>query len=39
MNKEITETEYLDWKLNWPDTCDDCGKLKRRKDEKVTYDE
>lgn len=22
----ITRDEYFEWKLNWPDTCDDCGK-------------
>lgn len=22
----ITKDEYLEWKLNWPDTCDDCGR-------------
>jgi len=25
-NKKITKDEYLEWKLNWPYTCDDCGK-------------
>ena len=25
---EITREEYLEWKLNWPDTCDDCGKCE-----------
>lgn len=30
-NKEITENEYLEWKLNWPDTCDDCGKFEAKK--------
>lgn len=29
--REITEAEYLEWKLNWPDTCDDCGKSKTKK--------
>lgn len=24
--KEITHEEYFEWKLNWPDTCDDCGR-------------
>ena len=24
--KKITKDEYLEWKLNWPYTCDDCGK-------------
>ena len=23
---EITRDEYFEWKINWPDTCDDCGK-------------
>ena len=22
----ITEDEYFEWKINWPQTCDDCGK-------------
>ncbi|BCJ92888.1 hypothetical protein acsn021_04570 [Anaerocolumna cellulosilytica] len=30
-NKEITENEYLEWKLNWPDTRDDCGKFVSHK--------
>lgn len=24
---EITRDEYFEWKLNWPYTCDDCGKF------------
>lgn len=24
---EITREEYFEWKLNWPDTCDDLGKI------------
>ena len=24
--KEITSEEYFEWKLNWPNTSDDCGK-------------
>ena len=24
---EITREEYFEWKLNWPDTCDDLGKV------------
>ncbi len=35
---KITREEYLEWKLNWPDTADECGKFtaKRnwRKEEK-----
>ena len=30
-NGEITDAEYLEWKLNWPDTCDDCGKHEPKK--------
>lgn len=25
--EEITQEEYFEWKLNWPDTCDDLGKV------------
>lgn len=28
---EITKEEYLEWKLNWPQTADDCGKFKPEK--------
>ena len=30
-NKEITENEYLEWKLNWPDTCDYCEKFEAKR--------
>jgi len=30
-NEEITDAEYLEWKLNCPDTCDDCGKHEPKK--------
>lgn len=30
-NGEITDNEYLEWKLNWPDTCDDCGRNEPKK--------
>lgn len=30
-NGEITDAEYLEWKLNWLDTCDDCGKYEPKK--------
>lgn len=23
---QITKDEYFEWKINWPQTCDDCGK-------------
>lgn len=26
LNHEITREEYLEWKFNWPYTCDDLGK-------------
>lgn len=25
-SKKITRDEYFEWKINWPDSCDDCGK-------------
>jgi hypothetical protein len=25
---EITREKYFEWKLNWPRTCDDCGKIE-----------
>jgi len=28
---EITKEEYTEWKLNWPQTTDDCGKSKATK--------
>lgn len=27
---KITKDEYFEWKLNWPKTCDDCGKFEPR---------
>lgn len=37
-SKEITWSEYFEWKINWPLTCDDGGKfeptIKWRKDKK-----
>lgn len=27
-NKEISEEEYFDWKINWPHSCDDNGKFE-----------
>lgn len=23
---KITNEEYFEWKINWPKSCDDCGK-------------
>ena len=28
---EITREEYQEWKLNWPQTADDCGKFEPKK--------
>ena len=27
----ITRDEYFEWKINWPYTCDDCGKTETLK--------
>ena len=27
----ITKEEYFEWKLNWPETCDDCGQREPAK--------
>lgn len=28
---KISKAEYTEWKLNWPKTTDDCGKMNPRK--------
>jgi transcriptional regulator with XRE-family HTH domain len=28
---EITKEEYAEWKVNWPQTADDCGKFEPKK--------
>ena len=28
---EITRNEYFEWKINWPQTCDGCGKYEPKK--------
>ena len=28
---KISQSEYMEWKLNWPDTADDCGNGKPKK--------
>ena len=28
---EITKEEYLEWKLNWPQTADGCGRYEPKK--------
>ena len=28
---KITKEEYIEWKINWPQTADDCGKFKPKK--------
>ena len=30
-SSEITRDEYFEWKINWPYTCDDCGKFEPKK--------
>ena len=30
-SEEITQKEYLEWQLNWPQTADDCGKFEPQK--------
>lgn len=30
-NNEISRDEYFEWKINWPDTCDDCGNTVPKK--------
>lgn len=30
-NGNITDNEYLEWKLNWPNTSDDCGEFEPKK--------
>lgn len=33
---EITEAAYLEWNLNWSDTCDDCEKFEIKKEGKCS---
>ena len=28
---EIARDEYFEWKINWPQTCDGCGKYEPKK--------
>ena len=28
---EITRDEYFEWKINWPQTCDGCGKFEPKR--------
>ena len=28
---EITQDEYFEWKINWPQTCDGCGKYEPKR--------
>ena len=32
----ISKEEYFEWKINWPDTCDDCGKFEPKKQWRTT---
>ena len=34
---EITQDEYFEWKINWPQTCDDCGKREPSKQWRNLY--
>ena len=39
---KITKDEYMEWKLNWPQTADGCGKFvpkKQWRKDKIIYDE
>lgn len=38
-NGDITDAEYLEWKLNWPATCDDCGKCVPKKGWRKNYEQ
>ena len=29
--KEISKAEYFEWKINWPQTCDGCGKFEPKR--------
>ena len=33
---KITRDEYFEWKINWPQTCDDCGKCEPKKAWKIS---
>lgn len=33
---EITRDEYFEWKINWPQTCDGCGKFEPKKQWKLS---
>ena len=28
---KITRDEYFEWKINWPQTCDGCGKFEPKR--------
>ena len=28
---KITRDEYYEWKINWPQTCDGCGKYEPKR--------
>ena len=32
---KITRDEYFEWKINWPQTCDGCGKYEPKKQWRV----
>ena len=35
----ITRAEYFEWKINWPQTCDGCGKFEPKKQWRSTKSE
>ncbi len=34
--QDNTRDEYFEWKINWPQTCDGCGKFKPKKQWKLS---
>ena len=34
---EITRDEHFEWKINWPQTCDGCGKYEPEKQWQKTF--
>lgn len=34
---KITRDEYFEWKINWPQTCDGCGKFEPKRQWKKKY--
>lgn len=36
LRHKITYEEYIEWKLNWPDSCDECGTVTPKKEWRKT---